>query len=66
MSKTKAETPPARYVALVGLSYPPGKRAEPGAIVADLPPESVPWLLEQGYIKAEAEVEAKAEKGGAK
>lgn len=45
------------YVVLVGCSYPPHgkgsteKRAEPGDIVTDLPPASIPVLLEQGVIR---------------
>jgi len=34
------------------------KRAEPGAIVDDLPEQSVPWLLEHGYIRAAADQES--------
>lgn len=45
----------SKYRVLVGVSYPgpkgKEKRAEPGDVVKDLPPESVPWLLEQGYIE---------------
>jgi hypothetical protein len=40
------------YVVLVGLNYgDPEKRVEVGAEVTDLPTESIPWLLEQGYIR---------------
>jgi hypothetical protein len=43
------------YRVLVGLNYPPNgkgveRRAEPGDLVGDLPPQSVPWLLEDGSI----------------
>jgi hypothetical protein len=41
----------AKYKVLVGLDYPPDKRAEPGDVVDDLPRQSIPWLLEQGYIE---------------
>lgn len=45
-----------RYRVLVGLNYPPnGKgaevRAEPEAVVDDLPPRSLPWLLEQNIVE---------------
>lgn len=36
---------------LVGLNYPPDKRAEPGDIVNDLPASSVKWLLAGGFIE---------------
>jgi hypothetical protein len=40
------------YIALVGLNYgDPEKRVESGEEVADLPPASILWLLEQGCIK---------------
>lgn len=42
---------PTQYRVLVGLNYPPERRAEPGEVVQDLPKASVPWLLEQGYIE---------------
>ena len=53
------------YKVLKGIDYPPNKRAEIGAIVSDLPKESISWLLASGIItddlKAEVltEVEAK-------
>jgi len=40
----------ANHKVLVGIDYM-GKRAEPGAIVSDIPSKSVPWLLEQGIIE---------------
>lgn len=40
-----------QYRVLTGLDYPPNKRAEPGAIVSDLPAASVKWLKEQGHIE---------------
>ena len=40
------------YRVLIGLNYPPdNRRAEAGAIVSDLPPSSVPWLLDAGAIE---------------
>jgi len=51
----------ARYRVLNGLSYPDGLgeelRAEIGDKVDDLPESSIPWLLEQGYIEAERNLE---------
>lgn len=41
-----------KYRALVGLSYPPDRRAEAGDIVDDLPAKSIKWLIEQGAIEA--------------
>lgn len=46
----------AKYKILVGLNYPPDKRAEPGDIVDDIPKRSIPWLLEQGHIEPTEEV----------
>lgn len=40
----------ARYKVLVGIDYPPGKRAEPGDEVDDLPATTVAWLLSCGAI----------------
>lgn len=40
-----------QYEVLVGLDYPPDKRAEAGDLVDDLPKASVTWLLEQGFIR---------------
>lgn len=42
----------AQYRAVVGLDYPPNKRAEAGDIVSDLPEKSVAWLLSSGFIEA--------------
>jgi hypothetical protein len=42
----------AQYRVLVGLSYPPDRRAEPGDLVDDLPGKSVKWLTDQGAIEA--------------
>jgi hypothetical protein len=41
----------AKYRVLVGLDYPPAKRAEPGDIVTDLPGKSLKWLRESGLIE---------------
>lgn len=41
----------AAYRVLVGLNYPPDRRAEPGDVVEDLPGKSIKWLTEQGYIE---------------
>lgn len=41
------------YKILKGVNYPPNKRAEIGAIVSDLPKESIPWLLASGVITEE-------------
>lgn len=49
----------AKYKALVGIDYPPSKRAEAGAIIEDLDGKSIKWLLGAGYIEA---VDAKATK----
>lgn len=40
-----------KYRVLVGLDYPPAKRAEPGDVVGDLPESSVKWLRKQGLIE---------------
>jgi len=39
------------YRVLVGLDYPPDRRAEPGDVVEDLPGKSIKWLSEQGLIE---------------
>ena len=41
-----------QYRALVGIDYPPDKRAEAGELVSDLPEKSATWLLAQGLIEA--------------
>jgi hypothetical protein len=41
----------AQYRALVGIDYPPNKRAEAGEIVSDLPGDAIKWLLEDGLIE---------------
>lgn len=40
-----------KYKVLVGLDYPPNRRAEAGSVVDDLPSKSVKWLREQGLIE---------------
>ena len=42
----------AKYKVLVGIDYPPNKRAEAGDIVDDLPSGSIKWLVAEGYIEA--------------
>lgn len=39
------------YKVLIGLDYPPDRRAEPGDVVDDLPTSSVKWLLDSGAIE---------------
>lgn len=39
------------YEVLIGINYPPNKRAEPGDIVTDLPYGSKTFLIEAGAIK---------------
>lgn len=39
------------YRVLVGLDYPPDRRAETGDVVDDLPGKSIKWLTEQGLIE---------------
>jgi hypothetical protein len=41
----------AKYLAKVGLDYPPNKRVEAGDIVDDLPSKSIKWLREQDLIE---------------
>jgi len=41
----------AAYRVLMGIHYPPDKRAEPGQIVEDLPVKSIAWLVEQRVIE---------------
>ena len=42
----------AKYRVLVGLDYPPNKRAEAWDEVSDLPSSSITWLLADGLIEA--------------
>ena len=41
----------ATYKVLVGINYPPNKRAEVGAVVSDIPSSSIKWLLDQEIIE---------------
>ena len=52
----------AKYKVLVGIDYPPHKRAEVGDVVDDLPGGSVKWLVEGGYIESIDEKPAKKAK----
>ena len=54
----------SKYRALVGLDYPPGKRAEPGDVVDDLPEKSVKWLLKDGLIEEVGEQKPEKPTGG--
>ncbi len=49
------------YKVLIGLDYPPDRRAEPGDVVDDLPTSSVKWLLDSGAIE---KVDGKSGKPG--
>lgn len=50
---------------LTGLDYPPGRRAEPGDVVDDLPKGSVRHLLARGHIEPErALAEPAGDEGG--
>jgi hypothetical protein len=49
------------YKVLKGIDYPPNKRAEIGAIVSDLPKESISWLLASGVITDDLKAEVPAE-----
>lgn len=42
----------AKYRVLVGIDYPPNKRAEAGDEVDDLPSSAIKWLLADGFIEA--------------
>lgn len=39
------------YKILIGVNYPPDKRAEIGDVVTDIPSSAVNWLLEQSVIE---------------
>lgn len=41
-----------QYRALVGIDYPPNKRAEIGDVVSDLPGSAIKDLLKDGFIEA--------------
>jgi hypothetical protein len=51
----------AQYRALVGIDYPPNKRAEAGEIVSDLPGDAIKWLLEDGLIEDSSKPAKKVE-----
>lgn len=55
-----------KYRVLVGLDYPPAKRAEPGDVVSDLPDSSVKWLRKQGLIEPADATSAPTPKDGDK
>ena len=40
-----------QYRAVVGIDYPPDKRAEANSLVSDIPEKSAKWLLDQGLIE---------------
>ena len=40
-----------QYRAIVGIDYPPDKRAEANSLVSDIPEKSAKWLLDQGLIE---------------
>jgi len=40
-----------QYRTIVGIDYPPDKRAEANTLVSDIPEKSAKWLLEQGLIE---------------
>lgn len=51
--------PAQRFHVLVGLDYPVGAkhvRREPGDIADDIPAKSIPWLLLEGLIEPDEEV----------
>lgn len=50
----------AKYRVLVGLDYPPAKRAEAGDIVSDLPAKSISWLRDAGLIEPLDDAPAKS------
>jgi len=41
----------AQYRVIVGVDYPPDRRAEPGDVVDDLPGKSIKWLVDQGIVE---------------
>ena len=51
----------AQYRALVGIDYPPNKRAEAGEIISDLPGDAIKWLLEDGLIEDSSKPSKKVE-----
>ena len=41
-----------QYRTIVGIDYPPDKRAEANTLVSDIPEKSAKWLLDQGLIES--------------
>lgn len=51
MARSKPAPQDEAYVVNIGINYPPDDtRAEPGAVVTDLPAYAVPGLLAAGVI----------------
>jgi hypothetical protein len=50
-----------QYRVLVGIDYPPDRRAEAGTLVTDIPEKSAKWLLDQGLIELSDGTTRKAE-----
>ena len=48
------------YRVIVGIDYPPDRRAEPGDVVDDLPGKSIKWLTEDGFIEPAAKATSKS------
>ena len=51
----------AKYMLLIGLDYPPDRRAEAGDVVSDIPAKSIKWLREEGFIVSADEAETPTE-----
>ena len=62
-TQTSEQVPPGPYRVNIGINYPPGRRAEAGDVVNDLPPESLAWLLADGVIEPVAGLVAENEEG---
>lgn len=54
-TKTTTAEDAVEYEVLIGLNYPPNRRAEPGDIVTDLPFGSKGFLTELGVVKRVAD-----------
>lgn len=48
------------------LRYPPGRVADAGDVVSDLPAESLRWLLDSGYVEPVEPPKPKPKKKAAK
>jgi hypothetical protein len=48
---TSEQAPRGPFRVKQGIDYPPGRRAEAGDVVDDLPPGAVAWLLADGVIE---------------